>query len=161
MLRGFPNQFRAFDQLALHRLSRAVLLRHLFAPRREAIDPRLHGVLIAPECLDAEAGGPSIVAEALDGHFVPVVVVGERTAFERRFSDAIADDAGETIVSVREDVRPDAHLLPDGALHREPPLVHRRLHRLDDDARRPFIGRGPAHGSGPRRPRPARALPQV
>ena len=100
----------------------------LVAPRRELVDPGLHGELPAAHRVDHEG--------ALPAHALVVGVDGDQLGLDplpaaRRER---ADHGAQLVVAVPEHVAGDLHQVPHGALRGVAAGVHRRLQVLDVDA---------------------------
>ncbi len=123
-----------------HVLAGVETFREIAAPRSEAVDPRVHGVVVATEAGDPELALEHVVAACRHRLLEP----------GRLLLVPVEDGAGDHVVAVRERVRVHAHQLADRALDREAAPVHHRRDRLDDHA---VAATGYRGFDGRRRPR--------
>ncbi len=117
------HQLRADGQLDPHVLAGLDPAAELVAPGGEAIDPGPHRVGVAAEHLDGERRREAVVAERLHAH-----LVGAALALA-----AVADDRGDDVVAVGEDVGGHVDLVAGDPLHAEAAGVDARAKVLDHD----------------------------
>ena len=92
--RGVAQEARADLEVDRDVLPGVEALREVALPRAEAVDPRAHRVLVAPEPRDAEVPAEDVVALRLDRHLGPGRLVGV----------AVEDRARDQVVPVGEGV---------------------------------------------------------
>ncbi len=150
------DQLRAGGELDPHVLAGLDPAGELVAPGGEAIDPAPHRVGVAAEHVDGERRREAVVSDRLHAHLVEAALA----------LAAVADDRGDDVVAVGEDVGGDVDAVAGDPLHAEAAGVDARAQVLDHDPPPPVDVRNgaalelagcPGHGGwDARRSRPLR-----